>query len=174
VADDDFLGALLKDVPLSEQKEIAGQFLASGYSADDLNLAFPGLLKQLRETTNGIKTIAQMIPTLTEKGVSDRLDTNEKIILDAVEAIKAEFKLKQKPAVASFSPITKPAAMLVASGAIGSLILVIPLFWFFLIPQELSKQRNSDLIHLTTAKGKASLKSFEQCRKASKPICKFR
>jgi hypothetical protein len=171
---DDFLGGLLKDVPLDEQKETAGQFLASGYSADDLNLAFPGLLKQLRETTDGIKTIAQLIPTLTEKGVSDRLDTNEKIILEAVETIKAQVKQKQKPATASYSPDTKSTVMLLAAGAIGSLILTIPLFWFFLIPQELSKQRNSDLIHLTTAKGKASLKSFEQCRKASKPVCKFR
>jgi hypothetical protein len=170
---DDFLRELLKDVPLDEQKEIAGQFLASGYSADDLNLAFPGLLKQLREIIDAIKTIAQLIPTLTEKGVSDRLDTNEKIILEAVKAIKAEGKQKQK-AIASYSPDTKSKAMLLAAGAIGSLILIIPLFWFWLIPQELSKQRNSDLIHLTTAKGKASLKSFEQCRKAAKPVCKFR
>jgi hypothetical protein len=170
---DDFLGGLLKDVPLDEQKETAGQFLASGYSADDLNLAFPGLLKQLRETTDGIKTIAQLIPTLTEKGVSDRLDTNEKIILEAVKTIEAAVKQKQK-AIASYSPDTKSKAMLLAAGAIGSLILIIPLFWFFLIPQELSKQRNSDLIHLTTSKGKASLKSFEQCRKAAKPVCKFR
>jgi hypothetical protein len=171
---DDFLGGLLKDVSLDEQKETAGQFLASGYSADDLNLAFPGLLKQLRETTDGIKTIAQLIPTLTEKGVSDRLDTNEKILLEAVKTIKDQFKQKQKPAIASYSPTTKSTAMLVAGGAIGSLILIVPLFWFWLIPQELSKQRNSDLIHLTTSKGKASLKLFEQCRKAAKPVCKFR
>lgn len=171
---DDLIGGLLRDVPLDEQKETAGQFLASGYSADDLNLAFPGLLKQLRETTDGIKTIAQLIPTLTEKGVSDRLDVNEKILVGTLEEIKALFKLKQKSATAVYSPTTKPPVMLVTAGAIGSLILMIPLFWFFLIPQELSKQRNSDLIHLTTAKGKASLKSFEQCRKASKPVCKFR
>lgn len=184
---EDFIGKLLKDVPLDEQKETAGQFVASGYSADDLNLAFPGLLKQWRETTDGIKTIAKLIPTLTEKGVADRLDTNEqillegvakneKILLEAVAKIEALFKLKQKKA-ASTSPTTRTTVMLCAAGAIGSLaigaLMVAGLYRFVLIPQELRNQRNSDLIYLTTPKGKESLKSFAKCRKDSKPVCKF-
>lgn len=164
------LDSILKGTEPPEQKKISGEFISSGFSASDPVLSIPALANHFRSIAETQERNTKATPRL----FSDRLDQHEKVITETLEKIEAA---KVKPSLPApklsfygFCPIS------IGAGVLISIAIMIPVFSYWLVPSEVSKQRGADWAiaeYLTSPSGRVLRKSFDKCHKAGKPGCKL-
>jgi hypothetical protein len=155
-----------------EKKQILSQVVDSGLSIDpdDLMFKIPGLANHFRKIAEAQERVVKSLPLLLHQQLGERLDIYEQLLSQNVTAttkaraanLPARFKLN------SFCPMSS------AMGILGTLLILIPLGWYVLIPREVARQRGGDwaiLAYLKTPQG-AGFRQFYLKKCHDKPSCK--
>ncbi len=155
-----------------EKKQILSQVVESGLSIDpdDLMFKIPGLANHFRKIAEAQERSVKSMPIVVDRQLGERLDRFEELLLSNATAT-AKVRATNPPA--RFK-LTEICPMSGAIGMLGTLLILIPLGWYVLIPREVARQRGGDwaiLAYLKTSQG-VGFRQFYLTKCHNKPACK--
>lgn len=155
-----------------EKKQILSQVVESALSIDpdDLMFKIPGLANHFRKIAEAQERAVKSVPIVVDRHVGERLDRLEELLSQNVTA-PGKVRATNPPArfkLNLFCPMSG------AIGVFGTLLILIPLGWYVLIPREVARQRGGDwaiLTYLKTPQG-VGFRQFYIAKCYKKPACK--
>jgi hypothetical protein len=137
---------------------------------NDLMFKIPGLANHFRKIAEAQERAVKSMPIFVDRQLGERLDKYEQwLSQNATTTAKVRaahpytrFKLD------NFCPMSG------AIGMIGTLLILIPLGWYVLIPREVARQRGGDwaiVAYLKTSQG-VGFRQFYLQKCHNKPSCK--
>jgi hypothetical protein len=156
-----------------EKKQILSQVVECGLSIDpdDLMFKIPGLANHFRKIAEAQERAVKSLPLLMDRQLGERLDKYEQLLSQnatATAKVRAANRLTRRFALNNFCPMSG------AIGILGTLLILIPLGWYVLIPREVARQRGGDwaiLAYLKTSQG-VGFRQFYIQKCHNKPNCK--
>ncbi len=161
------LDDVLTSTNTDEKQKILGELVSQGgVGINDPMLVVPGLANHFRGIIDGQAKMMELMPVVVDQKVTEKLDVFGKLLEQSVK--KVEARNKSAPGKQSFDLLS------FTGGAMSSFLVAIGLSWFFLIPQEVARQRGADWAigeYLTSPEGRAFRKSFKKCYEKGKGSC---
>jgi hypothetical protein len=155
-----------------EKKQILSQIVDSGLSIDpdDLMFQIPGLANHFRKIAEAQERTVKSMPIFVDRQIGERLDEYEQ---SQSQNVTATAKVRVANPYTRFK-LNNFCPMSGAIGIVGTLLILIPLGWYVLIPREVARQRGGDwaiLAYLKTSQG-AGFRQFYIQKCHNKPSCK--
>jgi hypothetical protein len=166
------LNPIISGTTQVEKKEILSQVIESGLSIDpdDLMFKIPGLANHFRKIAEAQERSVKSLPLFVDRQLGERLDKYEQLLSQNITTT-AKVRSTNPPTRFKFNEFCPMSG---AIGIIGTLLILIPLGWYVLIPKEVARQRGGDwaiLAYLKTSQG-AGFRQFYLQKCHNKPSCK--
>jgi hypothetical protein len=155
-----------------EKKQILSQVVESGLSIDpdDLMFKIPGLANHFRKIAEAQERGVKLMSVFVDRRIEERLDKYEQ---SQSQNVTATAKVRVANPYTRFK-LNNFCPMSGAIMIVGTLLILIPLGWYVLIPREVARQRGGDwaiVAYLKTSQG-AGFRQFYLQKCHNKPNCK--
>jgi hypothetical protein len=166
------LNPIISGTTQVEKKEILSQVIESGLSIDpdDLMFKIPGLANHFRKIAEAQERSVKSLPLFVDRQLGERLDKYEQLLSQNITTT-AKVRSTNPPTRFKFNEFCPMSG---AIGIFGTLLILIPLGWYVLIPREVARQRGGDwaiVAYLKTSQG-VGFRQFYLQKCHNKPSCK--